>query len=124
MAKTRSSKKTRLDSASQGRVAHARRRGVRTLILGRNLRKPFKAQSKRVRLHKSFRRSYREDYVRDLEVPGIMYHIFATFKIIFKNWKLFLPLLILTRTMESFEPSEPPYESYTAYIYPPFFFIE
>ena len=95
MAKTRSSKRTRLDGASQGRVAYARRRGVRTLILGRNLRKPFKAQSKRVRLHKSFRRSYREDYVRDLEVPGIMYHIFATFKIIFKNWKLFLPLLIL-----------------------------
>lgn len=54
-----------------------------------------KKTSSRVRLHKSFRRSYREDYVRDLEVPGIMYHIFATFKIIFKNWKLFLPLLIL-----------------------------
>ena len=45
--------------------------------------------------HKSFRRSYREDYKRDLEVPGIMHHIFASFKIIFKNWKLFLPLLIM-----------------------------
>lgn len=54
-----------------------------------------KPTTKRVHLHKSFRRSYREDYVRDLEVPGIMYHIFATFKIIFKNWKLFLPFLIL-----------------------------
>lgn len=51
--------------------------------------------SKRVKLHKSFKRSYREDYKRDLEVPGIMYHIMATFRIIFKNWKLFLPLLIL-----------------------------
>lgn len=49
----------------------------------------------RVRLHKSFRRSYREDYHRELEVPGIMYHIFATFRVIFKNWKLFLPLLII-----------------------------
>ena len=52
--------------------------------------------SKRVKLHKSFKRSYREDYKRDLEVPGIMYHIMATFRIILKNWKLFLPLLILT----------------------------
>lgn len=49
----------------------------------------------RVRLHKSFRRSYREDYNRELEVPGIMYHVFATLRIIFKNWKLFLPLLII-----------------------------
>lgn len=49
----------------------------------------------KVNPHKSFRRSYREDYKRGLEVPGIMYHIFATFKIIFKNWKLFLPLLII-----------------------------
>lgn len=55
-----------------------------------------KRTSKRVKLHKSFRRSYREDYKRDLEVPGMMHHIFATFKVIFKNWKLFLPLLILS----------------------------
>lgn len=45
--------------------------------------------------HKSFRRSYREDYVRETEVPGMMYHIFASFKMIFRNWKLFLPLLVL-----------------------------
>lgn len=50
---------------------------------------------KRVRLHKSFKRSYREDYTRELNVPGMMYHIFATFKIIFKNWKLFLPFIII-----------------------------
>jgi len=49
----------------------------------------------RVNPHKSFKRSYREDYKRDLEVPGIMYHVFATFRAIFKNWKLFLPLLII-----------------------------
>lgn len=52
-------------------------------------------RGERVRLHKSFKRSYREDYQRDLEVPGIMYHIFASFKIVFKNWKLFLPFLII-----------------------------
>ncbi len=54
-----------------------------------------KDTSKRVNPHKSFKRSYREDYQRETAVPGIMYHIFATFRIIFKNWKLFLPLLII-----------------------------
>lgn len=52
-------------------------------------------RGKKVLLHKSFRRSYREDYMRDLNVPGVMYHVFASFKIIFKNWKLFVPLLII-----------------------------
>ena len=59
------------------------------------LRKKLKYNKNGVRLHKSFRRSYREDYKRELEVPGIMYHVFATFKIIFKNWKLFLPFIIV-----------------------------
>lgn len=45
--------------------------------------------------HRSFRRSYREDYAHELEVPGILAHVFATFKIIFKNWKLFLPFLLI-----------------------------
>jgi len=51
--------------------------------------------SKRISPHKSFKRSYREDYQRETNVPGIMHHIFAAFKIIFKNWKLFLPLLVV-----------------------------
>ena len=50
----------------------------------------------KVKLHKSFKRSYREDYHRDLEVPSIRAHIFETFKLIFKNWKLFGGLLLLT----------------------------
>lgn len=45
--------------------------------------------------HRSFKRSYREDYVRDLEVPGMMYHILHSFRLIFKNWKVFVPLLIV-----------------------------
>lgn len=45
--------------------------------------------------HKSFKRSYREDYARETEVPGMMYHIFKSFGMIFKNWKLFLPFLII-----------------------------
>lgn len=44
---------------------------------------------------KSFKRSYREDYVRELEVPGMMYHILNTFRLIFKNWKIFLPFLAI-----------------------------
>ncbi|MBR2587174.1 hypothetical protein IKE71_02250 [Candidatus Saccharibacteria bacterium] len=42
----------------------------------------------------SFRRAYREDYVRELSVPGLLHHAADTFSIIFKNWKLFLPLVI------------------------------
>lgn len=53
------------------------------------------SRSSKVNPHKSFKRSYREDYQRELEVPGIMHHIFATLKIIFKNWKLFLPFLVI-----------------------------
>lgn len=49
----------------------------------------------RVRLHRSFRRSYREDYQRDLQAPGLVQHATTTLKIIFKNWKLFLPLLAI-----------------------------
>ncbi|MBR6964757.1 hypothetical protein IKH83_00355 [Candidatus Saccharibacteria bacterium] len=50
---------------------------------------------RQVHLHKSFRRSYREDYRRELEVPGILSHAMHTFKIIFKNWRIFVPFLIL-----------------------------
>ena len=49
----------------------------------------------KVNPHKSFRRSYREDYKRETNVPGILHHIFASFGMIFKNWKLFLPFLII-----------------------------
>ncbi|MBQ3429878.1 hypothetical protein IJG21_00420 [Candidatus Saccharibacteria bacterium] len=50
---------------------------------------------KKVSPHKSFRRSYREDYTRDLEIPGLLSHALSSFKIIFKNWKLFLPFLLI-----------------------------
>lgn len=61
---------------------------------GESRRLKFSCSSK-VNPHKSFKRSYREDYRRELEVPGIMHHIFATFKMIFQNWKLFLPFLVI-----------------------------
>ena len=65
-------------------------------FFGRKKKDLKEKRAKRVILHKSFRRSYREDYKRELEVPGIMHHIFLSFKLIFKNWKLFLPLIILS----------------------------
>ncbi len=52
--------------------------------------------------HKSFKRSYREDYIRDTKVPGVMYHIFKSFGMIFKNWKLFLPLLVISVILNVF----------------------
>ena len=58
-------------------------------------RKYSKDSVKRVKLHKSFRRSYREDYIRDLETPGLLAHAFATFRLIFRNKKLFIPLIFL-----------------------------
>ncbi|MBR3232937.1 hypothetical protein IKF74_01490 [Candidatus Saccharibacteria bacterium] len=56
--------------------------------------KMWQRKRARVRLHQSFKRSYREDYVRKLSVPGLLHHAADTFGIIFKNWKLFLPLII------------------------------
>lgn len=43
----------------------------------------------------SFKRAYREDYLRELEVPGMGQHIFQSFKMIFSNWKIFLPLILI-----------------------------
>ena len=46
-------------------------------------------------VHRSFRRSYREDYERPFEAPGLLSHAIHSFKLILKNWKLFLPLILL-----------------------------
>ena len=51
--------------------------------------------AKRTFSHKSFRRSYREDYRREFDVPSIAEHIVKSFGMIFKNWQLFLPLLLI-----------------------------
>ena len=57
-------------------------------------RRKLREQTK-VKLHKSFKRSYREDYDRKTEIPGLMAHTALTFKIIFQNKKIFIPLIIL-----------------------------
>ena len=102
MAKKHSKDAKPRNSTSRGRGRSGPSlRAERPSRLGRDLRKPLQALLRgfhrpgRINPHKSFKRSYREDYRRELEVPGIMYHIFASFRIIFKNWKLFLPLLII-----------------------------
>lgn len=56
-------------------------------------------KSRRVRLHRSFHRSYREDYQRPFEAPGLLAHTVATFKIIFRNWRIFIPLVLVIAVM-------------------------
>ena len=56
----------------------------------------------RLRLHRSFKRSYREDYKRGLNIPGLVAHASDTMRILRKNWKLFLPLLICVVVLNIF----------------------
>ena len=56
----------------------------------------------RLKLHHSFKRSYREDYVRGLRAPGLVAHAWSTLKILFKNWKLFGGLLVIIVIMNIF----------------------
>lgn len=48
-----------------------------------------KWRSQRFRPHKSFRRSYREDYARSTNTPGLISHAMITFKTIWKHRKTF-----------------------------------
>lgn len=54
-----------------------------------------KRRSKTEALHRSFKRSYRKDYLREVPVPGIAEHITKTFGILVKNHRLFLPFLAI-----------------------------
>lgn len=54
-----------------------------------------KKKSQKFKPHKSFKRSYREDYAVEDNSPSVLQQLIATCKILFKNWKLFLPLLII-----------------------------
>lgn len=57
--------------------------------------KVWDKKRKRVILHHSFRRSYREDYKRDLKAPGLVSHAMTSLKILFRNWKIFGLLLVV-----------------------------
>ena len=107
MVKKRSSTSKRTRGSAKKQTKKASLRSERNPSSDGEVRSLFKLLRERfnrpdkVKLHKSFRRSYREDYRRKIEVPGIMYHIFATFRIIFKNWKLFLPFLVMVIVMNA-----------------------
>ena len=75
----------------------------------------WKKKRARVRLHQSFNRSYREDYVRELEVPGLMHHAVDSFRILTKNWKLFVPLVIFAVVFNCFLVGIMSEESYVTF---------
>ena len=84
--KNSKTKKMEPDAAKQKRIS----RKIERIKAKRQERK-----KERVHPHRSFRRSYREDYNREIKVPGVLYHILSTLRILGKNWKLFLPLLVI-----------------------------
>ena len=53
------------------------------------------SKRKKISPHKSFKRTYREDYVKETKAPGILQHAMQSFGMIFKNWKLFLPFVVI-----------------------------
>lgn len=54
-----------------------------------------KWRKERFNPHKNFRRSYREDYLRETPTPGLLEHAMTTFQIIFKHWRTFVPFILL-----------------------------
>lgn len=58
-------------------------------------RKIQDSRAKHVHLHKSFKRSYREDYLRQTSTPGLLGHAMITFKTLFRHWRTFLPFVAL-----------------------------
>ena len=62
--------------------------------LAREKKQLIKKQDE-VRLHRSFKRSYYEDYQRKTELPSLTSQASAAFKMFFKFWKIFLPLLLI-----------------------------
>lgn len=98
MAKT-SSKKTKQPSAKNKKKTNKFLTKLKNLWIVRatkqRIAKIKKWRAERVRLHKSFRRSYREDYQRPAHTPGLLSHAVITFKIIFKHWKTFFSLILI-----------------------------
>ena len=93
-ASVSSSKKARSSDKKVRNESKTKPKKIRNFF--RRIKEKIQAKRKeRINPHKSFRRSYREDYKRKTNVPGVMHHVFASFRVIFKNWKLFLPFLII-----------------------------
>ncbi len=100
MAKPNSkkSKRTVGKKRSSSKTSRFKKRflGSRPMLAFKKARlKVSQARARRYRPHKTFRRSYREDYHRQTKVPGILEHIVLTFRMIFSHWKTFLPFILL-----------------------------
>lgn len=54
-----------------------------------------KRTSKKCQRGKSFRLVHREDLKRELKVPSVFRHFAEMFKIVFGNWRVFIPLFII-----------------------------
>lgn len=68
--------------------------GVKTSV--QKLQKKWREFRKgKVKLHHSFKRSYREDYQRETKAPGLLSHAMTTFQVVFKHWKTFIPLIAI-----------------------------
>lgn len=86
-------KATAKASKSSSKFASLWRKVKRRLSIWKQRIHDFRAQH--YHPHKSFHRSYREDYVRKTETPGLLSHAMLTFKEIFKHWKTFGLLIVL-----------------------------
>jgi hypothetical protein len=64
--------------------------------------KIWNKKAARVKLHKSFKRSYREDYERPLNAPGLLSFAMTTLGFVLKRWKLFGSLLLFIVGMNIF----------------------
>lgn len=93
----KSPKPTKSASSAKAKSAKNLPRPLRKL--SRSFKKlQAKIQSKRaghVHLHKTFKRSYREDYQRKTETPGLLSHAMTAFQLIFKHWKTFFALIAI-----------------------------
>jgi hypothetical protein len=94
MVKTHSKKKNaKIATKASAKAGEKKKTEKKTKVKFLRLKKLFSRKS--TNPHRTLKRSYREDYRRETKMPGMMHHIMASFKMIFKNWKLFLPLLII-----------------------------
>ncbi len=98
---TKVTKKTPSKSAARAKgkakKPASKRSGWRKLQLkAKGLSNKLKAAyPTKVHLHHSFKRSYREDYLRPATTPGLLSHAVITFQTIFRYWRTFLPFLAL-----------------------------
>ena len=86
-------KKTAKNKADQNKKTKKRTYKTFKQSFSDSREKVWNKKRARLKLHHSFRRSYREDYRRGFQVPGLLNHAMTTLKIVFKNWRLFLPLI-------------------------------